>query len=187
MLGYSIRSITTSPPPQMKTPKRERQVRFSDKSYMYVFNDLPLIEEASKLWYSQEEIDCFNARFYRHVRAVRSQLGHYSGLTDEECISLKINAAAILGIEKHLSPDLTEEYRHRRNALQRAVLTEHRQHRVMRISHSTTARLATVSAQHSRWARERARAVALFLEHDMIQDLKELRLSDMTPRHCSIH
>ena len=177
MLGYSeIRSITASPPPQMKTPKRERQVRFSDKSYMYVFNNFPQIEEASKLWYSQEEIDCFNERFLGRVREVRTQLGHHRGLTDEGCISLKINAAAILGFEKHLSPDLTEEYRDRRDALQRAVLAEHRQRRAMRISRST-ARLATVSAQHSRWARERARAVALFLEKDMMQDLKEISSS----------
>ena len=173
MLGYSeIRSITTSPPPQMKTQKRERQVRFSDKTYMYVFNGLPLLEEASKLWYSQEEIDCFNASFLRRVREVRSQLGHYRGLVDEG--SLKINASAILGFEKHLSHELTKEYRDRRNALQRAVLAEHRQHRAMRISYST-ARLATVSAQHSRWARERARAAALFLEKDMMQDSKEMK------------
>ena len=141
---------------------------------MYAFNNFPLIEEASKFWYSQEEIDYFNATFLRRVREVRSQLGHYRGLVDKG--SLQMNAAAILGFEKHLSHELTEEYRDRRNALQRAVLSEHRQHCAMRISHST-ARLATVSAQHSRWARERARAAALFLEKDMMQDLKEMRSS----------
>ena len=131
-------------------------------------------EQASNLWYSEEEIDQFKSRFFSRVREVRSQLQQNSALLDEGCIT--INVAAILGLEKHLSSELTAEYKDRRDALQRAVLAEHRQQRAMLIPHAT-ARLATVSAQHSRWARERARAVALFLEHDMIQDLKEMRSS----------
>eukprot|EP00986_Skeletonema_menzelii_P013420 scaffold7779_cov107-Skeletonema_menzelii.AAC.2 len=90
---------------------------------------------------------------------------------------ITINAVAILGLEKHLSPELTAEYSDRRVALQRAVLSEHRQHRAMRIPHSTsTAKLAMVSAQHSQWARERARAAALFLQQDVMQDFKHMNL-----------
>ena len=139
-------------------------------------------EQAANLWYSQEENDLFNACVFGRVREVRSQLQHCSALFGEGGIT--INVAAILGLEKHLSPELTAEYKQRRKAVQRAVLAEHRQHRAMAmlIPHATaTARLATVSAQHSRWARERARAAALLLEQDVMQDMKEMNLQVKTP------
>ena len=142
-------------------------------------------EQASNLWYSQEENDLFNACFFGRVREVRSQLRQNSALLDKG--GATINVAAILGLEKHLSPELTAEYKNRREALQRAVLAEHRQHRAMLIPHATaTTRLATVSAQHSRWARERARAAAILLEQDVKQDMKEMNLQVKTPRRCSM-
>ena len=150
---------------------------------MCVFDNLSLSrEQASKLWYSKEEINLFEAWFSHRVLQVRSQLGHYSDLLDKGGIT--INAAAILGLEKHLSPELTAEYKGRRVALQTAVLAEHRLHRAiaMHIHPHSTARLAAVSAQHSRWARERARAAAVFLEQDVMQDLKEMNLQvQVTP------
>ena len=142
-------------------------------------------EQASNLWYSQEENDLFNACFFGRVREVRSQLRQNSALLDKG--GATINVAAILGLEKHLSPELTAEYKQRRKAVQRAVLAEHRQHRAMLIPHAT-ARLATVSAQHSRWARERARAAAVLLEQDVIQDMKDMNLQvkTQTPRRVSM-
>ena len=51
----------------------------------------------------------------------------------------------------------------------------------MHIPHA--ARLAAVSTHHSQWAREKARAVALFLQEDVLQDLKEeMTLQVTTPR-----
>ena len=142
-------------------------------------------EQASKLWYSQDEIEFFKVRFSRRVHEVRLQLEQNSALIDEGCIT--INAAAILGLEKHLTPELTAEYEKRRDALNRAVAAEHWQHHAMLIPHSTaTARLATVSAQHSRWARERARAAAVLLEQDVMQDMKEMNLQVKTPLRCSM-
>ena len=117
------------------------------------------------------------------VRAVRSQLKSLSSALDEEGVI--INAAAILGLEKYLSPELTEEYKDRRSALERAVLEEHRIHRALDIPH--VARLAMVSEKYSQWARERARAAALFLEQDVIQDFKEMNLLQVkAPRRCSL-
>eukprot|EP00986_Skeletonema_menzelii_P001659 scaffold453_cov170-Skeletonema_menzelii.AAC.1 len=108
---------------KMNTPRSRsrRQVRFSDRSHMCIINNL-----SPELWYSQEEMDLFGARFCHHVREVRSQLRDYNDLLIEGegegegrgCIT--INAAAILGLEKHLSPELTAEYSDRRVALQRA-------------------------------------------------------------------
>ena len=142
-------------------------------------------EQASKLWYSQEEIDQFNARFSHRVCDIRSQLRQNSALIDEGGVT--INAAAILGLEKHLSSELTAEYKKRRDALQRAVLAEHRQHSAMPLLiPRATERLATVSAQHSRWARERARAAAVLLEQDVMQDMKEMNLHVQMPRRCSM-
>jgi hypothetical protein len=44
------------------------------------------------------------------------------------------------------------------------------------------ARLALISAKHSRWARERARAAALFLDQDVMQDLEVEEFSCQPPR-----
>ena len=142
-------------------------------------------EQASKLWYSDDEIEVFKARFSRRVREVRSQLRQNSALLDKGGVT--INAAAILGFEKHLSSELTAEYKDRRDALHKAVSAELQQHRSMRTSHATE-RLATVSAQYSRWARERARAAAVFLEQDVMQEMKDMNLQvkTQTPRRLSM-
>ncbi len=133
-------------------------------------------EQTDKLWYSEGEIDLFKAWLSNRIREVQSQLVDHGAFIDEEGIT--INAAAILGLEKYLSPELIAEYRDRRLALQRAVLAEHRRHRASQI-------LAMVSAHHSVWARERARATALFLEQDVMHDFQEMNLQT-TPRRCSM-
>ena len=152
---------------------------------MCLVKNLSLSEEASNLWYSQEEINHFEGRFSRRVREVRSQLQQYSDLVDEGEGGVTINVAALLGLEKHLSSELTAEYKKRRDALHKAVLAEHRQQRAMLIPRATE-RLATVSAHHSRWARERARAAAILLEQDVLEDMKEMNLQIQMPRRCSV-
>ena len=69
-----------------------------------------------------------------------------------------------------MSPELTDEFMNRRNALKQSVLEEHRWQRAINISHIT--RLANLSARMSRWAREKARAAALFLEEDVMNDME---------------
>ena len=167
------------------TTSNINRVRFSNRSTMCVF-DVPSLtkEQESNLWYSTEETDRLKARNSHRVQDVRVEA--HSALLNEEGIT--ISAAAILGLEKYLTPELTAEYKERRFALKRAVLAEHRRHRVMRVPQST-ARLAMISAKHSRWARERARAAALFLEQDVLQDFKEMNLLQETLprlRSCSM-
>jgi hypothetical protein len=168
----------------MKTTNttNKKQVRFSNRSRMSLVDNLSLSPEASNLWYSAEESDIFKAWLSHQVHKVRSQLEEHSALLDEGLVT--IDAAAILGLEKHLSSDLTAEYKNRRRALQRAVLEEHRWQRAVQVSNP--ARLAMISAQNSRWARERARAAALLLEQDVMQDFEEMKLSATMPRRCSM-
>ena len=137
---------------------------------MYHVDNLSLSVDASKLWYSHEETDLFKAWLSHQVEKVRSQIEEHSELLDEELVT--VDAAAILGLEKYLSSELTAEYKIRRRALKRAVLEEYRWQSAVKIPH--TSRLAKISAENSRWARERARAAALFLDQDVMQDLAEM-------------
>ena len=154
-------------------------MRFSNRSIIAVVDRLSLCQEqASKLWYSKEDIDLFKMSLSIQVREVRSHLdGALLGEDEDEKV-VSINAAAILGLEKYLTSELSEEYKIRRNALQRAVLEEHRCHRALKVAHEhRSRRLAKVSLVHSQWARERARAAALFLEQDVNQDLNEMNMN----------
>ena len=154
----------------MNATTRKKQVRFSDSSIVYVFNTLSLTEEqASKLWYSKEETDRFKAWHSRRLQEIRSLLKDSSAL--EERITIN-DVTSILGFEKYLATELKAAYKEKRLALQTAVLAEHRWHRAVDIPHSTEM-LANTSAMHSRWARKRARAAALLLEQDVLQDLED--------------
>jgi hypothetical protein len=166
------------------TPPSKKQVRFHNRTTVIVVRRLshnPM--QAQKLWYSQEETDLFHVRHSHRVRAVRSQLQSLSSALDEEGVI--INAAAILGLEKYLSPELTAEYKERRSALERVVLEQHRIHRALNIQNDA-ARLAVVSEKYSQWARERARTAALFLEQDVLQDSRDMNLQVKAPRRCSL-
>ena len=155
-----------------------KKVRFSNRSVMSLVENLSLRDDASNLWYTQEETDLFKAWLSHQVHNVRSHLEENSALLDEELIT--VDAAAILGLEKYLSCELTAEYKNRRLLLKRAVLEEHRWQRSVQIPHPE--RLAFISAKNSRWARERARAAALFLDQDVMQDLEVEEFSCQPPR-----
>lgn len=175
----------------MKTTKsmNKKQVRFSDRSLLFVVDNLSLDKkQASTLWYSRDETDLFKVWLSVRVRHVQSELRSHGALMDKELIS--INAAAILGLEKYLTPELMMEYKERRVAIQRAVLREHRCQRSRHIaSHSDadtdSVRLALVSAHHSLWARERSRAAALFLEKDVKEDIEEMNFQATAPRRMN--
>jgi len=140
-------------------PTSMKRVHFSDKSTLIIVEDLSIGHEASKLWYSPEDIDLFKEYLSFSVHIVHSCMKEQS-----------IAHLDILGLEKYLSPQLTDEFMNRRNALKQSVLEEHRWQRATNIPHIT--RLAILSARKSRWAREKARAAALFLEEDVMNDLE---------------
>ena len=82
-------------------------------------------QQESNLWYSTEDTDRFKAWQSHRVQDICWQLQENSALL-EEGSGFTISAAAILGLEKYLTPELTEEYKVRLEVLQRAVLEEHR-------------------------------------------------------------
>ena len=161
---------------------KTKKVRISNRSIIYLIENLSLRDDASDLWYTEEETDLFKAWLSPQVHNVRSYLVENSALLDEELTT--VDAAAILGLEKYLSTELTVEYKNRRLLLKRAVLEEDRWQRSVQIPHPE--RLAFISAKNSRWARERARAAALFLEHDVMQDVEEVLRQPPRPRCGSI-
>ena len=161
-----------------------KQVRFSNRSLMSLVDNLSLSPEASRLWYSPEETDIFKAWLSHQVHKVRSQLEEHNAHLDEDEELVTIDAAAILGLEKYLSSELTAEYKNRRRALQRAVLEEHWWQRAVQVPNPT--RLAMISSKNSLWVRERARAAALFLEQDVMRDFDEMKLPATMPSRCSM-
>eukprot|EP00580_Thalassiosira_gravida_P020891 CAMPEP_0201679574 /NCGR_PEP_ID=MMETSP0494-20130426/48792_1 /ASSEMBLY_ACC=CAM_ASM_000839 /TAXON_ID=420259 /ORGANISM="Thalassiosira gravida, Strain GMp14c1" /LENGTH=150 /DNA_ID=CAMNT_0048163101 /DNA_START=29 /DNA_END=478 /DNA_ORIENTATION=+ len=135
------------------------------------------------IWFTQTELDLFKADRSRRAKQVRSHIAKQH--------SPLLGADDILGMEKFLTYQLTEEYLLRREDVTKNVLREARiqqqllrrrrfmasiscSRRILREDEDdkeesngdddTVHRLASISAENSQWARERGRAAALFLE-----------------------
>lgn len=122
----------------------KKRVRFSETSQLIVVPDLTEFAEGV-LWYGGDDEDSFGASYRQSVAEVRIKFarGDVNG----------IRASEILGIEKHLTRDLTNEYVLCREALLKTVLKKQRWQRV--------------ATDQSEWASKRARAAALLLEQDL--------------------
>ena len=169
--------------------RRRRSVTFSETSQQIIVRDLSNTSEKDTLWYSAEDLIASKANLLFCKEKVRESI------SKRETPS----ASSILGIEKYLTEQLTIEYMNRRHMLRKRVLDEarwqemiirqqQRQHQhIDNDSNMTIERfayednqqvdtLARVSFEHSRWAYERARAAALFLQQDQQQeDVKRLQ------------
>ena len=113
----------------------------------------------NELWYSHVELDIFRSWAERCVQKVRTASQQSQGLLD---------AADIIGLERHLSFNLNTEFKLRHKAVVTSVLDEQRRQRILRTSNHE--RLARKCQENSRWARENARAAGLFLERDLDDD-----------------
>lgn len=157
--------------------RRQRSVTFSETSQMILIPDLSNLSSncRDKLWCSPDELYASKANLLFCKRAVQRSI------SKRETPS----ASCILGIEKFLTVQLTIEYVNRRDKLRKSVLDEaqwqEKRRRMYRRSSSSHAAanliddddvdtLAQISSDHSRWARERARAAALFLQQDQEQE-----------------
>mmetsp|Transcript_24351 Transcript_24351/g.51011 ORF Transcript_24351/g.51011 Transcript_24351/m.51011 type:complete len:174 (+) Transcript_24351:95-616(+) len=163
-----------------------KSVTFSETSVMAIVTNLSLGPNKRNIWFTQTELDLFKADRSRRARQVRSHIAKQQ--------SPLLGADDILGMEKFLTYQLTKEYLLRREDATRNVLREaRRQQQLLRRRQfmasssrrirrededeeeenngddDTVHRLARISAENSQWARERARAAALFLEHDLQQ------------------
>ncbi len=131
-----------------------KSVTFSPTSEMAIVTNLTLGPERLDLWYTQDEMNAFKALRSDDAKRIRSR------------ISRRCNPKAgdVLGMEKFLTVQLTREYAHRRKTLAEEVLAE------ARCIDVDVDQLARTSAACSRWARQRARAAASFLEEDLRLD-----------------
>ena len=147
--------------------RSHRQVTFSKMSEMVLITKLSEGPNKHKLWFTQDELDVSKANMTSYIRMVPLHISKRH----------TPSASTILGLEKYFTPQLTAEYRLRRRKLTKEVVTEARLQQMSRIPHADVDRLARLSAENSKWARERARAAALFLEQDQENERQQDRQS----------
>ena len=133
-----------------------RKVRFSETSQLVFVSNISEGLDKHNIWFTQDELDDFKANFTSDILLVR----HYISRRHRPSVDV------LLGLEKFLTIHLTEEYMKRRCRRTKEVLNEDRLQRNSRLPLIDVDRLARISAESSKWSRERARASALFLEQD---------------------
>lgn len=149
-----------------------RRVSFSSTSEMIFVTNLALGRDKHMMWFTQGEIDAFKANRLSDVKLI---IAHSHREPRSATHSSVVNT---VGVEKFLTSKIAEEYKFRRRKLTKAVLRESRRSQSQRqrregldaredVSEDDVDRLARVSAENSKWARERARSQALCLEGDV--------------------
>lgn len=135
-----------------------RQVTFSTTSQMVVVTNLSVGPYKHNLWYTKEEKEVFMLDAAVQINEVRL------------CISKNHSpsSSSIVGIEKYLTSEVTEEYIARRDKLKKKILNEAQWQQNMGCTNyaESTERLRRISAENSEWARERAAEAARFLDKD---------------------
>jgi len=164
----------------LTNPRRQQQqhrrVSFSETSEMVLVTDLSRSPDKDRIWFTPDELESFKSNMSGYIRLVRLHIAKRHAPS----------ASNILGLEKFLTVQLTEEYKYRRGKLAREVVEECcRRSQYSSASESEDVdRLARISAENSKWARERARAAALFLEQD--QEAERLRDQEALLRRNSL-
>lgn len=130
------------------------KVTFSETSEMYIVDCF--LEEVSpdKMWYTRDELDSFRSNAVNHIKRLRSQEGRI------------LPADSVIGLERFITREVTEESQRRKNVLMREVL-----HSTV---HDQADRLAKISTEYSTWAQARAQQSAMFLEAVLVcEDLDQ--------------
>lgn len=158
-------------------PTQRPRVRFSETSEMVLVTKLSEGPYKHNIWFTQDELDVFKANTISCIQMVRFHISTCHAPT----------ASNILGMEKFLTVQLTEEYKFRRGNLTKEVLNEAHWQRVAArgIPHDELVdQLARIAAENSKWSRERARMAALFLQQDQeierSQDLQQQQKIETT-------
>jgi len=151
-----------------------RQVTFSDTSEMVLVTKLSDGPDRDMLWYNQNELDDFKANMASYIRMIRLCISRHN----------VPSASSVIGLEKYLTVQLTEEYKLKRRKLHKDVLGHARLQR--EIPHADVERLARISADSSKWARERARAAGLFLERDQERERQREKSESNGPAPSSL-
>lgn len=144
-----------------------RNVSFSESSEMVLVTNLSLSPDKHMMWFTKDELEVFRANMTCSIRLTPLHISRGNSP----------RASDILGLEKFLTTQLTEEFMFRRSIRTREVLREARSQQQERVLGRAQRgegydidRLSRVSARYSKWARERARAAALFLEQDQASE-----------------
>jgi len=181
--------------PRPRRPRRRQSVTFNDTSQMAIVSDLSTIVDRDELWYTPDDL-----------HASKTNQLYCKQMVKESISSKQVPTASdILGLEKFLTDQLTVEYVNRRYKLRKSVLDEARwQEEMRRIRRRNTPHadhdyidqdmdtLARISSEQSKWAYERARAAALFLQQDqehearlMLQQTVDTTCQDLQSRRVS--
>ena len=127
--------------------KQRPRVRFSEMSEVVLVTKLSEGPDNHKIWYTPDELDLFKTNTISYINIVRLHISRRHEPT----------ASDILGMEKFLTVQLTEEYMFRQGKLWKEVLNEARWQRVAyrgNPSDKLLDLLAKIAAKHSKWARE---------------------------------
>lgn len=130
------------------------KVTFSETSEMYIVDCF--LEEVApdKIWFTRFELDSFKSNVVNHIKRLRLQTGR------------TLQADSVIGLERFITREVTEESQRRKNILIREVLHS--------TAHDQADRLAKVSTEYSTWAQARARQSAMFLEAVLVcEDLDQ--------------
>jgi len=161
-----------------RRPRRRQSVTFNDTSQMAIVSDLSSIVDRDELWYTPDDLHASKTNLLFCKQMVKESISSKQTAP---------SASAILGLEKFLTDQLTVEYVNRRYKLRKSVLDEARWQEVRRrirrrnsphaadhdyIDDDDTDTLARISSEQSKWAYDRARAAALFLQHDQEQEAR---------------
>ena len=140
---------------------KAKQVRFSEHSQMFIVDVLHRGTHQCNMWYSGHELALLKAWNMRLILGTRVQLLSRRATSRSDVQT----RAEILGLEKHLSSELTQEFKRRRLEMFLAVNMEQQYQTFLRSPNPD--QLARVSRCHSRWAMKRAHLAAQLLQQDL--------------------
>lgn len=154
--------------------QRRSSVTFSETSQLILVRNLSSdAPDKYDLWCTPDELEAYKRDVALYRRVVRLSISK----------RFTPSASDILGLEKFLTPQLTQEYANRRYIQTKRVLEEARmqdaQGKGLPRSNQDIKRLARISAVHSKWARERARAAGLFLAQDQEEEAQQEKALQM--------
>ena len=134
-------------------PQNEPRVSFADIEINFVEN-LSYSNQRDSIWFSAEEMHSFRYQAALTVRTITSTMtmAEYAELHVKE-------TSAFLGLENYLTQDAFRAIKHRKGAIQRAVLSE--QHRQDRLGINDPDALASASQSVSDMSTRRARIIGM--------------------------
>ena len=147
-----------SPPRKQHTARassrRNRAVSFQEEVEIIFVKNLSCSKHRDDIWFSSDEMHSFRYQTALTVRAITSTM------TMAQYAEFHVkDTSAFLGLEKYLSQDAFRGIKHRKEALQRAVLSEQR--RQYRAGINEPDALARVSQAASDLSTRRARIIGM--------------------------